>query len=84
MLETDSPFALANAHELLRRGQGGDPCDPSNIILLCWRCHMDLHPQVGGRTKRIDGLKAADKRDPLRFFERHHEKWIEVRAHEIQ
>ena len=75
MLQTDNEFVCANVHELKRRGQGGDPCDPTNTICLCWRCHMDMHPKVGGKTKRIEG---KDSRLPLKFFERHGETWREV------
>ena len=32
-----------DAHEVLRRSQGGDPTDPSNIILVCRECHEWIH-----------------------------------------
>jgi len=77
MLETDNEFVLANAHELIARSQGGDPTNPDIIVVLCWRCHHDLHTRVGGKTKRIDGKLAEG---PLRFYERRpgHQGWDKV------
>jgi hypothetical protein len=30
-------------HEVLRRAQGGDPCDPEVIRLVCRGCHTTIH-----------------------------------------
>lgn len=32
-----------DAHEKLRRGQGGSIVDPANIILVCRECHDYIH-----------------------------------------
>lgn len=74
-LFTDNMFQIAHAHELTRRSAGGDPHDPAGIIILCWKCHADLHPRVGGKIKRIDGKLAAGL---LQFFERKGHAWTEV------
>jgi predicted HNH restriction endonuclease len=36
------PFRLEK-HEIKFRSQGGDPTDPSNCLMLCQRCHQDIH-----------------------------------------
>jgi hypothetical protein len=74
-LETDNPFVLVNAHELKRRSAGGDPCDPHNVVCVCWRCHMDMHPRVGGKLKRIIGVDAFG---PLDCYERTGQTWTKV------
>jgi hypothetical protein len=75
MLETDNEFALAHGHELKRRGQGGDPCDPHNVVCLCARCHLGLHPRIGGKVKRIVGTDACGL---LECYERTGPTWTMV------
>lgn len=67
-LEADDPYQLANAHELRPRSLGGDPLDVNQVVTTCWTCHMGLHPQVGGKTKRISG--GTTVREELSCYER--------------
>lgn len=74
-LETDNEFRLAHEHEIVSRSLGGDPLDVDGIISLCWRCHGECHPRVGGKRKRIEG----SRHEGLRFWERVQGRWQEVR-----
>lgn len=76
-LESDSPWQLANAHEIAGGRSSVDPTDPAKIATLCCRCHEETHVRIGGKRKRIEG---NDANKPLRFFERPRGKgdWMEV------
>jgi len=34
---------VGHVHEITSRALGGDPTDPTNCVLLCWRCHPQAH-----------------------------------------
>lgn len=36
-------FNVGHVHEVVPRSKGGDPTDPANCRLLCWRCHPEAH-----------------------------------------
>ena len=38
-------FTIGHTHEKVLRSRGGDPHDPTNCELLCWRCHPVAHGQ---------------------------------------
>ena len=40
-----------DAHELLRRSQGGSPIEPKNIILVCRSCHRWIHDHPAAAVK---------------------------------
>lgn len=65
---------FAHAHEIVWRSRGGDPCDLDNVVTLCGATHVDIHPRVGGITKKIEGSRALG----LRFFERDGDTWRRV------
>jgi 5-methylcytosine-specific restriction endonuclease McrA len=51
-LETENPFDLAHANEILPRSLGGDPLDPTNICLLAPECHEQFtHGRAGARLE---------------------------------
>jgi hypothetical protein len=29
-----------HCHEIVKRSAGGDPCDPRNVVGLCYKCHL--------------------------------------------
>lgn len=53
---------LMHGHEIIARSLGGDDTDPSNVILLCERCHLYLVHYT--KTVRIEG---ADANYPVKF-----------------
>lgn len=73
-LESDNPYLLANGHELVARSQLGDPTDVTNVVILCWSCHMDLHTPIGGKKKRIIGARRGE----LVFEEKQFTGWVVV------
>jgi 5-methylcytosine-specific restriction endonuclease McrA len=36
-------FNAGHVHEIVLRSHGGNPTDPANCRLLCWRCHPEVH-----------------------------------------
>lgn len=73
----------AHEHEVVWRSHGGDPTDLNIVVTTCAQCHHDLHAQVGGYRKRMEG----SRRDGFRFWEKHQignefgdvgEEWREV------
>ena len=67
-------FEVAQFHEVLWRGKGGDAADLDNVVTTCAGCHGKIHPRIGGVVKKMEGTRSTG----LRFWERHGDDWTEV------
>ena len=38
-----TPYDVAHVHEVIPRSLGGDATDPNGCMLLCPRCHRQIH-----------------------------------------